>query len=340
MQNEGPNALGGPDMNIEEKIQLFAELPGDERREVERYVAEHGDEQPRLRELLREAKHLEQLLESARVLSHEPPDAEALALFVVMRDVDRSRMPAALADAFDRIGEQVERDPALQEKVRAFERRGAELSEASDAEAQFATLISRESERDSSEQDDRTARPDFRTEDRPATPSRKAGPSRSNRKLRNAAAVVIVAVALYGMLFIASRYAQPAHERLADFGSGELVLEGYEEVRGEGDATMTSPTTAYVEALTYLQESQASYLGLFPHFRKAPLDSAAARLREVIAAEPEDSFLANEATYFLGKTELARGNIQAAHQALQQVATTPGVRAQEARLLLEEIQTL
>ena len=327
MQNEDPNAFGGPLMNIEDKIKLFAELPGDERREVEQYVAKHGDEQPRLRELLRESKRLEQLLESARALGSDPPGDEAIALYVVMRGVDPSRMPSELAEAFDDIRRHVERDPELQAKVRAFEGRGEELSAASDAERRFADLIGSE-------------RSSHRAEDRRAMPHREAGPSRSGRKVRNVAGAAIVVAALYAILFVVGRFTQPPHEQLANFSADELVLEGYEEVRGGVGPATTSPTAAYVQALTYLQDAQASFLGLFPHFRVTPLDSAAVALREVIAAEPNDSFLANEATYFLGKTELARGNIEAAREALQRVATTPGVRAEDARLLLQEVEEL
>lgn len=190
--------------------------------------------------------------------------------------------------------------------------------------------------------------------------------------------VALAAAVIYALLFVGGRWARPDHERLATFTSEELELEGYDAVRGpdtngaeragengarengtdengtrengraddfgvENGAAANGGGTAtayYVRALDRLRTAETSVLGLFPRFRAEPLDSAASLLRRVIALEPDDSFLADEAHYFLGKTELARGNVAEAERELSRVATSPGVRAEDARRLLEEVRSL
>lgn len=369
MQNEGPNTFGFPFMTIEEKIRLFAELPGDERRDVVRYVEEHENEKPHLKALLEDARRLGQLLESARVLSADPPDEEAVAYYAVMRDVDRTRMPSGVAADLERLGRRIAADPDLQQLLRRYEERADELASTSDAESQFARLSGTAAHSESTRAAEEPVpgdappsktRPDRSTRRRYAngesndlrnapTDREPIAPRSANRAavLRRTAGVVLVVAIVYALLFAAGRWMQPEHERLARFSSDELQLAGYEDVRShageDGDspvngALIDSPTTAYVQSLEYLREAETSFVGLFPRFREAPLDSAAALLRSVIDQEPDDSFLADEARYFLGKTELARGNISDARSALEQVAESPSVRADEARTLLERME--
>ncbi len=351
-------------MNIEDKIRLFTELPGDERRDVERYVEAHGDEQPQLKALLQQSKRLEQLFESARRLETEPPDEEAIAFFAVMREVDRERMPSDLSNLFERLETRIDEDPDLQELLRKYEGRGAELARASDPEAQFARLSGEavsqpgdtwtgtegdrvdgpaadamdEAKSDRDRAPGRTDRSRARTETDRSRRSRTRTDRSPSRVLRRGAAVALAAAAVYALLFVGGRSMQPEHERLARFSSEELQLSGYSDVRGDQDSVPDSAAAAYIQALAYLRDSETSFLGLFPGYRQAPLDSAAVLLQEVIAREPDDSFLSDEAHYFLGKTELARGNVEEARSALQRVAQSPGMRAGEARSLIDQMQ--
>src|SRR5690606_29794839 len=82
-------------------------------------------------------------------------------------------------------------------------------------------------------------------------------------------------------------------------------------------------------------QAQTGVLGLFPGFDQARLDSAATYLHEVLRLEPPESFLSSEARYLLGKTELARGNVDAAREAFLQVR---GRRRPEATELLERLE--
>lgn len=346
-------------MNIEDKIKLFTELSGDERRDVERYVDAHEDEQPHLKALLQQAKRLERLFESARRLATDPPDEEAVAYFAVMRDVDRERMPSDLADSLGLLETRISEDPRLQELLRRFERRGAELARASDPEAQFARLSGEvaahsgdtwrhtEGDRvdgpaaDGADEVESDHGPEPRRIDR--TPTKTGSRNRTgrtpSRTLRRGAAAALIAAAVYTLLFVGGRWIQPEHERLARFSSEELQLSGYSDVRGDEGGVADSAAVAYIQALGYLRDAETSFLGLFPRFRQAPLDSAAALLHEVIAQEPDDSFLSDEAHYYLGKTELARGNVEEARSALERVAQSPGMRAGEARALLDQMRT-
>ncbi len=351
MQNEAPDSFGDPNMNIEEKIRLFAELSGDERREVEQYVEARGDNEPHLKRLLEEAKGLDHLLASARRLGTSPPDREAIAFYAVMRGVDRGRLPGHLAEDLDRIGEEIAGSADLRTLLAQYEARASELASASDFHAHFEALTGHSRRGPSRE-------PDVRRRDREPAPHAAAvsrgkdedgaRPDAGTRRLLQRAGVAVVVVAtLYLALLALGRWVQPEYERLARFTSDELRLVGYENVRGEQPADREvlpdggpglSPTAAHVLALNQLRGAESSFLGLFPGFDKQRLDSAAVLLGHVIELEPDDSFLADEARYFLGKVELARGNFDEARANLARVASSPSVRSEAAQELLSKME--
>lgn len=323
-------------MKIEEQITLYPELSGEERAAVEHYVDEHPEWKP----ALAEARRWDDLLSGARALGREPSGDEALAYYVVMRRLQREQAPEEVADLIRQIEERIESDPALSARIAEMESRLHAADNASSASEQFERLTKR-----ARGGRDRTKGPRspvakpldhsrLRSANNGATVRRSHAASHGRRVL----ATVLVAVAVYGVLYAAGQLARAPHERLAGFQEEELMLEGFENVRGgESEDAPNSAAVAYLDALEQLRGAETSFIGLFPGFDDARLDSAAVLLNEVISSEPAESFLAGEAAFLLGKTELARGNRDAASQAFGRVLVTGGRRAPEARRILVEL---
>ena len=341
-------------MNIEEQLTLYPELSSDERNAVAAYVSAH----PQWRPALEEAKKWDQLLAQVRRLGEDLSGDEALAYYVTTRGLQPDRAPDSVKHFVNRIEERIATEPALAARVAEMESKMRALEEGSPASAQFEALRMRHrgpSEPDSAH---RTLRP-ARDRERSQAPQHgapsagangresygrstrlsTAGRPQAGANLRRAAAALVVAAALYGVLVVAGNLARPSHERLAEFTDVELSLEGYEHVRGDSqNGRPQSSVELYVGALHQLRTAHKSSLGLFPRYDAARLDSAAALLRATIEDEPEGSFLAGEATYLLGKTELARGNLDAAREAFERVMAARGRRSAEASQLLDELR--
>ncbi len=338
-------------MTIDEQITLYPELTGEERATVEAYVAAH----PELKPALDEAKQWDRLLNDVRLLGQEPSGDEALAYYVVTRSLQAERAPEAIASLIRRIEERIKIDPSLAIRVAEMESRLQAAEEGSPASEQFERLM--KSHRSAAGAGFDSARPkpaDRSVETEPVEKydgthsderdgrgrASKRPRSRAPSSFRGIAAALIALIALYVVLYIAGILARPSHERLAVFSDQELTLEGYENVRGDVSADAPgAPIGVYLEALTHLRSAQTSFVGLFPTFREASLDSAATLLNEVIRSEPAESFLAGEAAFLLGKTELARGNVEAAEQALRHVISSGGRKAPDARRMLAEISS-
>lgn len=342
-------------MNIEEQLTLYPELSSEERRDVEAYVSAH----PEWQSAFEEAKKWDHLLAELRHLGRDPSGDEALAYYVTTRRLQPDRAPEAVRLFLLRIEERITSDPAFAARVAKMESRMQALEEASPAAAQFEALRMRRREPSKPQSRQRTPRPaDNRapssgasqkprsaslnasgSNGRSSGDSAAAHPRAGSSMLRAAAALAVLA-ALYGTLYIVGDLARPSHERLAEFTTDELSLEGYENVRGESPAGRPqSSVEHYVEALHQLRTAQKSFVGLFPSYDVQRLDSAATLLRATVEGEPEASFLAGEATFILGKTELARGNLDAAENAFRRVIAFRGRRSPEAGRLLEEIRS-
>lgn len=308
-------------MNIEEKITLYPELSGEERATVEAYVEAH----PEWKSALDEAKRLDRLLNDVRQLGQDPSGDEALAYYVVTRHLQPSRAPGTISDLIRRIEEQIARDPAMAIRVAEMEARLQAAEESSPASEQFERLMKQhrsisESASNGSEAESH--------EERPAASS----------TLWRMAAALAALIALYGVLYLAGDLMRPPHERLAEFTEQELALEGYEVTRGEAYSNGPGePMGIYLDALAHLRAAESSVLGLFPRFDEVRLNAAATRLQEVLEIEPADSFLAGEAAFLLGKTELGRGNVESAEQAFRRVVEMDGRKAPEARRLLADL---
>lgn len=342
-------------MNIEEQLTLYPELPSDERIAVEAYVSAH----PEWQSALEEAKRWDHLLADVRRLGEDPSGDEALAYYVTTRGLQPDQAPEAVKHFVSRIEERIASDPALAARVSEMESRMRMLEEGSPAASQFEALRARQRGSSKSESTHHTPHP-ARDRERSSRSSRGAAPAgvfgggpngrspgaslaerpRASSGLRSAAVALVVVAALYGVLYVAGNLARPSYERLADFTSDELSLEGYENVRGDSPyGRPPSSVELYVGALHQLRGAQSSYLGLFPGYDAARLDSAATLLRATLEDEPDASFLAGEAMFLLGKTELARGNLDAAKDAFERVISARGRKTAEARRLLEELRS-
>lgn len=331
-------------MKIEEQITLYPELSEEERSAVEVYVDAHPEWKP----ALDEAKRWDELLHDVRLLGREPPGDEALAYYVVTRGLQPARAPEEVAEFMRQVEEQIESDPALAALVARMESRLNAAQEASPASAQFERLTRRvrsvpkmgapfevSEQPGSAEQGRHVA-------GKPVEEFARDGDSRifqsSDSHVWRLLAAVIATVALYGILYTGGQLARPLHERLAQFNDEELSLEGFSNVRGSESADETrAAVISYLNALEQLRGAETSFIGLFPTFDKGRLDSAAALLNSVIRIEPSESFLAGEAAFLLGKTELARGNIDAASQAFSRVIAAGGRKAPEASRILADL---
>ncbi len=314
-------------MNIEERIALYPELSEEERARVRAYVDEHPEWKP----AFDHATRLDELLSAARSLGDDPPSAEAIAYRIATRGLRLHDAPSDVDHNLQSLRTLISRDPELKKQSDQISRRLAELEKAVPAQAQFERLTGHDLNSYSGVEDVSGGAAVFAR-------NRKRSGGASPFVWRIAASLAAL-IAVYGILFVIGEGLRPDYERLASFEEDELVLDGYDVLRGRGDSALgNSAVDLYLGALFHLSQSEFSYLGLFPSFDDARLDSAAFMLREVIASEPAESFLAGEAAYMLGKTELARGEIGAAREALSQVVALGGRQAEEARDLLSEIE--
>ncbi len=344
-----PGESRDPTMTMEEKIGFYPDLSPEERREVEDYVDRH----PRLRGALAQMQRLDRALREGGALSEDPPGDEAVAWAVVARSVDADRLPAALRSALRDLEQRIETNPEARARYRSLEARRAELEAASDAQERFRRLVGHPpesvDETAAASEGGAGARPDTEAgaEERPPTaesgrpPLDRGDAHRKTGRRRRLVAAALAVAGLYLLLFSVSRIIRPEAERMARFDESELVLEGYEEVRGNGEPVDVSDAVVlYLEALEELKESETSFLGLFPRYDATRLAAASDRLQEVIRQEPPESFLSGEASYLLGKTELARGNVAEAREALRRAAASGAAHAGEAERLLSELRDL
>lgn len=313
-------------MNIEDRISLYPELSAEERAEVDDYVDLH----PEWRAALDEARLWTELLEAARTLGEDPPGRDALAYYAATRNLSFENAPPVIADTVLRLRARIEADPDLSRRAETMMARKNEMDSESPAAAHFERLTGRSL----ADIDAALSGKESASDTRPALPRRKAR-SVSKWPLGRAATAVAALVAVYGLLLIAGHLSRPSHERLASFEAHEISLEGYETQRGMQRPSDSNPAIdRYLAALQELRRAETSFLGLFPSFVPERLDSAAILLSDVIEQEPQGSFLSNEATYLLGKTELARGNIDEATRALSEVVDSQGLRADDAHRIL------
>jgi TolA-binding protein len=93
-----------------------------------------------------------------------------------------------------------------------------------------------------------------------------------------------------------------------------------------------------VQALHQIRQARTTTLGLFLRYDPERLRRAEELLQEVVAAEPPGTFLQLEARWYLGKVNLAQGEVEPARDQFKTVAQQQGHHAHEAAELLLELQ--
>ena len=300
--------------HLREQILAYPELSREEQRKVEEEVARH----PELMPLLEQAKALDALLQQARTFSAQPPGDEALAFYVASEEAGGAPASPALEAILEGVKKRLETDADYRARYEHFRQRKQRLDEQNDPVAQFEQLTGYSLDEDFS--------PDLSDQ----APQKVASRPPARRPARRFVATGVVAcLVLYGGLFIVSEATRSDLERLAHVEAADLpdaiTLRG-----GEADAS----DTAYREALTLLYASQKSTLGLFPRYEAEQLATSANLLKKVLADEAEGTYKALEATFYLGKIQLAQHDVPAARVLLQEVVEGGGARTDEAERIL------
>lgn len=315
-------------MNIEEMLAAYPELSDRERADVRAYVEAH----PAWGPALVEATRWDELLRAARSAKEHAPHDEAIAYYVATRDLRLDEAPEDVAETIREIRNRIERDPELQQEVRRMAVRSAEIEAAVPAGAHFERLTGHRLENYPDVNDAAGGTAGYRSE-----PERIGTASPIVWRI---AASIVALVVTYGVLFAVGESLRPQHERLGSYEEDEVVIDGFGVNRSESDDELSASVRLYLDALEQLRHAETSFIGLFPSYDQARLDSASGMLSQVIANEPDQSFLAGEAAYMLGKAELARGRIGAADEAFSRVVAAGGRRAADARRMQSEIADL
>ncbi|NNF56859.1 MAG: hypothetical protein HKN04_01325 [Rhodothermaceae bacterium] len=299
--------------SIDQTILLIGDLSTNEREDVERYVRQHPEWAP----LLKEARTLHALLAEVRP-THTAPDATAIAHYVLARALKGT---SAKAEHDEAIEAAFEEHPALERQARAMLRVLEQVAaESEDPVHQFERLTGHQLAK------------------APAADRGPAAPVHRMprwRAIRMGLAACVALFVVYGGLALISQAVQPERATLADLGRVPDAYEGL-RLRGEGPADQTADS--YASALDHLDEARSSTLGLFPTYDEARLNAAADELEGVIETSGEDSWEGLEALYVLGKIRLYQDNTAEALWALQSVVALDGPHAAEARRLLDHLQ--
>jgi tetratricopeptide (TPR) repeat protein len=154
-------------------------------------------------------------------------------------------------------------------------------------------------------------------------------------------AAVALCVAVYGLLYAASWSTQSPVDRLAAMDVSTDVIEGYQtRVRSPMPQASadTTPDDLYLRALPLLRDARTSTLGLFPHFDLRKLSEAESLLQRVVDRTEPGSFLQLEAYFYLGKINLAQGEVETARTQFKKVVRREGRRAESAYQILKELE--
>jgi tetratricopeptide (TPR) repeat protein len=171
----------------------------------------------------------------------------------------------------------------------------------------------------------------------------KRGADPISRPARWAIAAVALCVAVYGLLYAASWSTQSTVDRLAAMDVSTDVIEGYQtRVRSPMPQASadTMPDDLYLRALPLLRNARTSTLGLFPHFDLRKLSEAESLLQRVVDRTEPGSFLQLEAYFYLGKINLAQGEVETARTQFQEVVRREGRRAESAYQILKELEEI
>jgi len=323
--------------NVEEQILSYPHLSADKQREVEAYVEAH----PEWASLLQDVRAIESLAQS---VDEGISSSALLQTYVVVQHVHPEEASPELQEAFRRLEQKMEENPDLRERAEAAQQRLEEAEAAVDPVAQFEELTGHSL---AAEAESASASAETTTDAREPAPVR--GAVRSLRSfvdellrlplaVRAAGAAVALLIGTYAVLFAASEASQSTLDRLAAVDVSNQVVDNYTSTATRSAVPSKDTLTAdqlYVDALTAVREARTSTLGLFPRYNSKALNRAERLLKNVLDRTEPGSFLALEARFYLGKVDLAQGQIEPARSHFNTVIQREGRMAAEARNILK-----
>ena len=326
--------------DVEEQILSYSQLSDAEKQAVEAYVEDHPEWAP----LLRDVRALEATAREARV-DPAAADDPLLAAYVVARHLGTGDESPALAEAFEALERRMEEEPALRERVEAARQRLQNAEAAIDPASQFEELTGHSLPAEASPVPaGRSANATPAADRDPAAPTTSVVDRLMGLPLavRGVGAVVVLLLGTYAALFVASTASQSALDRLAAVDVGDQMVESYYSTNTRSATAPTRDTaqagTLYLDALATLRGARTSTLGLFPSYDTDAVEQAEAQLKRVLDRTEQDSFLALEAQFYLGKAHLAQGQVAAARNRFAAVVEREGRLAEEARRILDALQ--
>lgn len=324
--------------NIREQILSYPQLSPEDQQAVDTYVERH----PEWASLLRDVRHIESLL-------HEPTASYSLlAAYVVAQRVGMTNPSPTLREEFARLEQLLETDDELQAEAEEIHTRLEATEVELDPVSHFESL---------------TGHSLSRTE--PLSPSN--GPSSgqvldSNASssppawkqlidefsalplvVRGIGTFLIVLLTGYMGLFAVDRATQSPLDRVASVEVSNQMIESYYSSQTRGASTTTDTASVenlYLRSLSTLRNAESSTLGLFHSYNPDSLRQAENGLNRVLSRTEPRSFLSLEAHFYLGKSCLARKQIDKARAHFQTVVTHDGRRAPDARQILQKLEEL
>ncbi|CAM3215490.1 hypothetical protein [Rhodothermus bifroesti] len=322
------------------QVQKLLQYPWLAAEEQEALAQQIQEEQPEWQPLL---EAIEELTPVLRPLHPDPGESrfeELLAYYLVTRRFSGT-LPLEVQAYFSALETELRANVALQQRLEVLADRLQALIGSFDAVQHFGSLTGYQIEAEALEEvrcseplGARSGRVAKHWGDRSARALGRQG--RRWRWVERGALVVVGFAALYSALFVWGRHQQSELERLGFIAPVLLEVDTY---RGE-PLESAGPEAAYRQAVAQLRQAYTSVLGLFPHYRKAPLQEAAALLLHVVSQPEASPLLRHEAAFLLGKVQLLLEDVPAARQAFLQAVELEGPHAAEAQRLLEALAAL
>lgn len=144
----------------------------------------------------------------------------------------------------------------------------------------------------------------------------------------------------YALLFGIDRATQSPVNRLAAVDVSDQMIDSYyapQTRRTSSEADTATVEGLYLRSLLTLRRAESSTLGLFRRYKADSLHQAAKGLQRVLQRTEPQSFLAQEAQFYLGKAFLAQRRLETARTHFKAVVEQDGRRAQEAQRMLNAL---
>jgi len=305
-------------------------------------LAQQIQAQPEWWPLLEALQALAPILRPLHPRFDEAVSEELLAYYLVTRCFSEKLVSPEIRAYFKALEVELETNTALQQRLQALALRLQELMKDFDASQHFAVLTGRSFEAVGGGEAPKVNDTKGGSEEsievkgslRPARAWSRQG--RRWRWVERGALVVVLLAAVYSALAVWSRHQQSDLERLGFISPALLETDTY---RGERAET-SGPEAVYEQAVAQLRQAYVSVLGLFPHYRRAPLREAAVLLEQVVVRPDASPLLRHQAAFLLGKVRLLLEDVPSAQQAFGQALELDGPYAMEARRVLEALAEL